>query len=809
MKQKSLLFIIFWGWLIPPIMHAQQSMEISDHKVCPNENISFEASPDGYTYEWNLGDGTSSTQQSLDHFYDEDGTYPVSLTFFSGEIIDTILYDTITIFTKPIQRAQIKCSPDTICPGESVGMQEIRTDDFIKNIWDFGDGNKANIQSYWAYTWNYYTTLGTYPVSATFINKCGYDTTVYDTVYVVDKLPEEPVSISIQEKVVCPGAIVNISGGGSYKKGLKYYWHLGDGNTSKMQKIRHIYDTTGTYQISLSVTNGYSYDTILYDTVLVTDTASIYSECNDLATKNIACPNTQINFYYAFDDYESYRWDFGNGYTTTQRNVQYAYSDTGKYVVSVTVTNICGNSKTFYDTIHIMDSLPVENGVLQVSEHYVCPTDSLFFLHNEEELMTQWNFGDGSTSNQRIAKHQYTSTGTYPVTLTLTNNCGNEKILYDTIHALNSVAFNAKLNISRKHLCPGDTITFSSNKPLLNHEWNFGDGHSYIQKQKISYSFNSNGSYPISLTLTNGCGQDTVLYDTVTVGGVYLYNNPRIYDHDSYICPNDSVLLRLRHGFPRSPYQYSVNYGDGTSSGFKYMNPSGTQITYFKHAYSDTGDYLITITRKNRCGVTITDSFPYFNKYKWVHVTHDAQITEEYININFAYPGKPTTTTTDSIRFSFAQGYNYSEWDFGDGTPVQSFTHNEQMPVHQYSNSGNYLVKGTFTTACGYSETIYRNISVDTGTTAMQKEITTQKPTLKLYPNPSNDGLFNLKINTPENNDEFSVEIMNISGKTIYIEPNKMVNVTHQLDLSHQPSGMYFVKVKGTQSTVVKKVIIR
>lgn len=56
----------------------------SKTSVVTGEVITFtNATVDGYSYEWNFGDGTTSTEENPTHAYEDAGTYNVQLTSFS------------------------------------------------------------------------------------------------------------------------------------------------------------------------------------------------------------------------------------------------------------------------------------------------------------------------------------------------------------------------------------------------------------------------------------------------------------------------------------------------------------------------------------------------------------------------------------------------------------------------------------------------------------------------------------------------------------------------------------------------------
>jgi len=78
---------------------------------------------------------------------------------------------------------------------------------------------------------------------------------------------------------------------------------------------------------------------------------------------------------------------------------------------------------------------------------------------------------------------------------------------------------------------------------------------------------------------------------------------------------------------------------------------------------------------------------------------------------------------------------------------------------------------------------------------------------INIYPNPSN-GIFNLSMNVwPE---KTQIQLLDARGQTIsiYEIENKPSGHAHTFDLSHQPKGVYFVKINGGGVVNVKKIVI-
>ncbi len=72
---------------------------------------------------------------------------------------------------------------------------------------------------------------------------------------------------------------------------------------------------------------------------------------------------------------------------------------------------------------------------------------------------------------------------------------------------------------------------------------------------------------------------------------------------------------------------------------------------------------------------------------------------------------------------------------------------------------------------------------------------------IKIYPNPTN-GIFTIQCK-----DIQSIKIININGQII--KQLSIDNEQFTIDLSNQPKGIYFVKIKGDDFIIVKKIVIQ
>jgi len=72
----------------------------------------------------------------------------------------------------------------------------------------------------------------------------------------------------------------------------------------------------------------------------------------------------------------------------------------------------------------------------------------------------------------------------------------------------------------------------------------------------------------------------------------------------------------------------------------------------------------------------------------------------------------------------------------------------------------------------------------------------------KIYPNPATDSLYIENFN----NDAYQIKILDITGKIVYQNNN---NQQLKIKVSDYPKGVYFVKIKQEEKTIVHKILIK
>jgi PKD repeat protein len=139
----------------------------------------------------------------------------------------------------------------------------------------------------------------------------------------------------------------------------------------------------------------------------------------------------------------SYAWDFGDGTTATGVIPDpHTYTESGSYIVKLTVTDYFGNEGIAFVTITVGEA-GAPTAVIKVTPSTTGNAPfKVYFDASGSSVVSDcgacsiesysWNFGDGTTGTGVMpAAHIYTSVGTYTVILTVTDSNGNTA--YDSV----------------------------------------------------------------------------------------------------------------------------------------------------------------------------------------------------------------------------------------------------------------------------------------------------------------------------------------------------------------------------------------
>jgi PKD repeat protein len=131
------------------------------------------------------------------------------------------------------------------------------------------------------------------------------------------------------------------------------------------------------------------------------------------------------------DTIHSYNWNFGDGFTSTQKNPIHAYGTAGLYTVTLYVTD---GSSTDGEVTQILMTVPYPasciaycgytEGTPSLNNYPFSFIDGSTLADNATITSVLWDFGDGSTSTLFAPTHTYTTAGSYSVSYTITTSAG-------------------------------------------------------------------------------------------------------------------------------------------------------------------------------------------------------------------------------------------------------------------------------------------------------------------------------------------------------------------------------------------------
>jgi len=366
------------------------------------------------SWQWNFGDGTSSSSQNPSHAYTTAGYYTVTLTvgFSSGS---QTVSQAITV--APSLAASFIYSPNPPVAGQAVQFTDTSTGSPTSWQWSFGDGATSNTQN----PSHTYATAASYTVTLTVVYSSSLGSrNISQTITVV---PPPALSASFTYSPSSPVAgqavqFTDTSTGGP----TSWLWNFGDNTTSTSKNPSHTYATAASYTVTLTATNNTASKTVSQAINVLpasTLTASFtYSPSSPAAGQVVYFTDTSTG------SPTSWQWDFGDGASSTTRNPSHAYATAASYTVTLTVTNSSGSKSasqtltvlsTFAASFTYSPSLPAANQAVQFTD-----------TSTGSPSAWQWNFGDNATSTIQNPSHTFTAFGQYWVNLIITKGTDSQ-----------------------------------------------------------------------------------------------------------------------------------------------------------------------------------------------------------------------------------------------------------------------------------------------------------------------------------------------------------------------------------------------
>lgn len=292
-----------------------------------------------------------------------------------------------------------------------------------------------------------------------------------------------------------------------------WLWEFGDAGYANTQNATHDYHTSDLYAVNLTVTGTDASTSKITKNVAVHPNASFsYSPASGPAPLTVQFHDTSQGSPTAW------YWEFWGMDTmnSTSKDPLVTFPYAGSYEIYLNATGGHGLSDEAWD--YGIDVYPAASftasplsgdGPLTVQFNDtsrgmwpVDPTNPIMALFGNRYY---WDFGDGSTSNERNPVHVFHNTSTVTLTAAVQYMTNTSAPLQITVGPSPNVDFTASpvVGVAPLHVSFTDT---SKGVSPLSYNWSFGDNTTSMERNPV-HTFTGAGTYHVNLTVTDGGGK--------------------------------------------------------------------------------------------------------------------------------------------------------------------------------------------------------------------------------------------------------------------------------------------------------------
>lgn len=470
-------------------------------------------------WTWLFGDGSPNLVQTngnnVNHTYTQPGEYEVRLIIRnSAGCIDTS-YAVVIEVGAPLT-ADFTVDQTVLCPGDTVQFNALITDPRI-DAWHFYSDN--NRQWHCAQDqnplWVYNAQAGVLDDVSLMVEYNG----CFNTLTKNDLLTLNGPIARLHYKTTCENSL-SFDFTDESTGATAVSWNLGDGTTSTLPNLTHVYDSAGTYQVILTAVNTdtgcpISTDTAtVYATQLQADFELPYYICGGQEYQLDGIASTDVNA----SCYKGYTWyfSFQRPIRTDEGSIPFIFPESGPQTVALEVQDINGCLDTIRQDIKVFFTYPK----FEVSDTLICRPGTVQFFDQSTADTTltgwSWDFGDLTPPvTDQNPTHTFTNpppagADHYTVTLTVTDKLGCSHQFSREIKLYTPIS-NIFVSPSA-NTCVGNPVTFVASDfagggSSLSWQWSFGDGGT-ATGQSAAHTYLAHGTYTVTLTYTeigSGC----------------------------------------------------------------------------------------------------------------------------------------------------------------------------------------------------------------------------------------------------------------------------------------------------------------
>lgn len=478
-------------------------------------------------------------------------------------------------------------------------------------------------------------------------------------------------------------------------------WAFGDGTFSNINNPTHTYSNAGNFVVTYTavvsgVTSTKSTTVIVYGKPTPNFTLNVSKGCVPLS---VSFTDQSINTGGSLTP--QWQWSFGDGGVSSVQNPNYTFTIPGTFNVTL-----------IYKDGHGCDSSLTKTGLIQISTKptvnitntptslnaCAAPFTATFSGSSSSSNSTtgstaltyNWNLNGTLSSSVNPPPVTFTTTGSFPVTFTCTdnNNCRDSKTV--TVNIANPIVKASVKNFA----CYNQSFTVKDTSVADVTQWNFGDGtaaQSVFPPTSLSHVYTTAGIYTITATAFLGATCTATKTYTVTVEKV----TANFTSTPPFGCTSPFVVTYNNSSVGATSYTWSFSGSTVTSTltspTHTFTQGSLNPFTIFPAQPLTTSLMVMSL---GGCTDNITKTLDTLHRPTAFFFTDVIQGCNPL-----------TVTFTDSSK-STKPIINYT-WSFGDGSPVNSSATNT-LVTHTYTTPGVFYATLVIQNSLGCKDTSFK-----------------------------------------------------------------------------------------------------
>ena len=656
------------------------TIESSQNPTDSGRTVEFTSSVSGgtpgYSYSWSV-DGNTYNTQDINVSFSSSGSYSVQLT-----VTDAAGYSVSQSLTEAVN------SDPTVSASSNVSSADVNYPIEFSSTPSGGTGS-------YSYSWTFngqqistsqdfsysFASSGSYTLTVTITDSVGVQSSASITVTIN---PNPAVSISSSQNPADVGNSVTFSSSESGGTGTDtYVWSINGVQESTASSFSYSFSAAGTYYVNVTVTDsdGHTASYSLKEIVNPDPSVDIHVVHNP----------TDVGIWANFSASVSggtgpfsYSWTI-NGESFTTAYVNYTFTASGTFPISLTVTDANGNTAST-SVNEVVNPDPTVAAEVQYSkvEQGINDTFHADVSGGTSPFNYTWSLGNTILNYSQEFHMNFSAIGTYVINLTVSDSLGERSSSSVSVKVIQKPS----ALIEGSNRTDVSTTTYwegygSYGTAPYNYYW-FINGVNTSSGLYLEYSFPKTGSYNISLLIDDSQGSKAYAYLDVQVEPL-----PRVKISESLNSTDVGIPVQFRSsisgGSPFFNYSWYI-------SGIGIVGYQAS-LTYI---FSQPGSYNVSLTVSDGSGNSASSSIGIR-----INPLPEATIHAQYTNID--------PNVTDNFNSNITggtPGFTF-QW-FVNGT----FEGNASSITWSFSSAGIYPVRLVVTDSQGIADSYSTDITV-------------------------------------------------------------------------------------------------